>query len=234
MIMLRILFAFILLPGTLAPSWGAGSAADPWYEIELIVFERTGLPAQAGKDDEFPALPPAVETTLADAPNGAAVDEAYRLLGDAGFKLSALTNRLLNARAHAPLLHVAWRQPVTTDQAFPGVRIHAGMDQQKDGAAAAGGESTPAAETAPPLEGLVKLSRARFLHLNLDLRYSKVTPAADNGLLGFFQRPAATEERYRLQQARRVRSTELQYFDHPRFGAIVLVTPIDAAGTISN
>lgn len=216
---IRILLAFILLPGTLAPSWGAGPAADPWYEIELIVFERTGLPSQVGENDEFPALPQAVETVPAAAP-GDANGDAYRLLSDAGFKLSALTNRLLNARAHTPLLHVAWRQPVSADQAFPGVHIHSGTGRQAN---------TGTEQAAEPFEGVVRLSRGRFLHLSLDLRYRKTTPVNDNGLLGFFQRPTATEERYRLQQARRVRSTELQYFDHPRFGAIVLVTQIGGA-----
>lgn len=246
--MIHIPLILILLAGTPALSWAAGAAAnaDPWYEIELIVFERTGTGTQGQADESngFTSLPPAIELTLPGATEtGQSADEpvAYRVLSDSDFKLSALTNRLLNARDHTTLLHVAWRQPVTTDQSFAGVRIHSdvyredaaprgeSVESSGVGADVIDGEAPAHDGGTVPLEGVVKLSRGRFLHLNLDLRYRKAAPPGNSNLFGLFQRQSVADERYRLQQARRVRSTELQYFDHPRFGAIVLITPIGGA-----
>jgi Peptidoglycan-binding protein, CsiV len=58
------------------------------------------------------------------------------------------------------------------------------------------------------LKGQIALSRGRYLHLTLDLVYA-----------------GADGQRYVLRQARRMRSNERHYIDHPRFGVIALVTP---------
>jgi hypothetical protein len=57
------------------------------------------------------------------------------------------------------------------------------------------------------LDGSIKLIRERYLHLDIDL-----TLAASGSL-------------YHLDEARRIRSGVLHYFDNPRFGVIALVTP---------
>ena len=58
------------------------------------------------------------------------------------------------------------------------------------------------------LLGQIALSRGRYLHLTLDLVYQ-----GEDG------------QRYVLRQARRMRSNERHYIDHPKFGVIALVTP---------
>lgn len=57
--------------------------------------------------------------------------------------------------------------------------------------------------------GRAALARGRYLHLTLDLTYQ----------------PAGEETRYVLKQTRRMRSTEIHYIDHPRFGVVALITP---------
>ena len=212
MTMIRILLAFILLPGTLAPSWGA-VRGRPWYEIELIVFERKGLPSQVGKTTNFPPA----------AGRGNRARDARRCQRDA----YRCWRRRLPAIAHhnrcsTRAYTAAARCPAPAGQRRPGLPgAHPQQDEPtgeyRDGTGGGTVRRCGAAEPQP------------FPASSLDLRYRKTTAVNDNGLLGFFQRPTATEERYRLQQARRVRSTELQYFDHPRFGAIVLVTQIGGA-----
>jgi Peptidoglycan-binding protein, CsiV len=58
------------------------------------------------------------------------------------------------------------------------------------------------------LLGRIALARGRYLHLTLDLVYE-----GDGG------------QRYVLRQARRMRSNERHYIDHPKFGVIALITP---------
>jgi hypothetical protein len=55
------------------------------------------------------------------------------------------------------------------------------------------------------LEGLVQVSRGRFLHLDLDL----------------LLRPADASSPFRVRLNRRMRSGELHYLDHPRVGILV-------------
>jgi hypothetical protein len=64
----------------------------------------------------------------------------------------------------------------------------------------------------------VTLIRERYLHLDVDLLLLRANYAdgADSG-------PA-----FQLREKRRMRSREVHYFDHPRFGMIAVVTPYDA------
>ncbi|MCH9673327.1 MAG: peptidoglycan binding protein CsiV [Gammaproteobacteria bacterium] len=58
------------------------------------------------------------------------------------------------------------------------------------------------------IDGIVSVARERYLHLSADLLYS-------SGV------------RSRLKQRRRMRSRELHYLEHPRFGMIVQATPFN-------
>lgn len=59
------------------------------------------------------------------------------------------------------------------------------------------------------VSGRAALARGRYLHLTLDLA---------------LQIPG-DGTRYVLKQTRRMRSTEMHYIDHPRFGVVALITP---------
>jgi hypothetical protein len=59
------------------------------------------------------------------------------------------------------------------------------------------------------ISGRAALARGRYLHLTLDLAYQ----------------PAGESIRHVLKQTRRMRSTEIHYIDHPRFGVVALITP---------
>ncbi len=65
----------------------------------------------------------------------------------------------------------------------------------------------------PGLSGLVYLERGSFLHLGVSLKYAPDTRG-----------PA-----YAFHELRRVRFFERNYYDHPAFGAIALVTPVQGA-----
>lgn len=105
---------------------------------------------------------------------------------------------------------------------------------------------------ATPVYGSAKLSTTgNYLHLDLDLAFrgpplsitlpiattgahaAAVTPAAGvqanavpapSGVTG--ASATAAFQLYRLDQDRRIDAGKLSYFDHPLFGALVLVTPV--------
>lgn len=92
----------------------------------------------------------------------------------------------------------------------------------------------------PVLEGTIRLVLSRYLHLEVDLTYHE----ADEVGPGDANQPAehvwmeevpdesrpGTEKSgghrlFRLQEARRMRSREIHYLDHPMFGVIAVATP---------
>ena len=60
------------------------------------------------------------------------------------------------------------------------------------------------------IQGTVKLQIDRLMFLELDFIY-------DHDVFGLIQ----------LSEKRRIKLNELNYFDHPLFGIVTLVTPID-------
>jgi len=66
------------------------------------------------------------------------------------------------------------------------------------------------------VDGTVRFFMSRFLHLSVNLRFRD--PASTD--------PAAPTV-YRMNEQRRIKSLELNYFDHPRFGVLARVVPVD-------
>jgi len=98
--------------------------------------------------------------------------------------------------------------------------------------------STPA-EAPHILDGTFTLRRGRFLHVDVDLGYTKtvsIEPSAtpgDTTTPADSAAPAAPTTSYyvRMVQTRRIRNDRLNYLDHPLFGVLFLITPYQAPGT---
>ena len=70
------------------------------------------------------------------------------------------------------------------------------------------------------LTGTMRLYLSRYLHLDLNLNYEEKT--ADGGLLG----GETGMVTYRINEQRRIKSHETHYFDHPKFGVLLRLTPL--------
>lgn len=197
------LFLLAILSLTAGAAFAADAETPSWYDVEVLVFKNntpSGLdsevwPVDPGQPDlthVTELVPPAQTSPL---PGGA---QPFQQLDDTALTLRSAASRLAAAPGYRPLLHLAWRQPVTAQADAPAVHV----------------ASATGAEAAPALDGLVRVSRNRFLHIDLDLLY----------------RPDGTATAYRLQQSRRINSGEVHYFDHPAFGLLVKLTPYDPAG----
>ncbi len=155
-------------------------AGDKTYDVELILFERSG----GGNQEAWPANPgsPDMQNTRSlekgTGPFSVQPTSEWRLKNEAA--------RLRATGGMTPLIHLAWRQPVASDKDAETIRLRS--------------------SSAGKLEGTVKVSLGRYLHVDLDL---------------------LLDQRYRLQTHRRMRSGELHYIDHPLMGALVLISPVD-------
>jgi hypothetical protein len=140
---------------------------------------------------------------------------AFRLLPESGHQLVREASRLRTNRGFDVVFHGAWQQPVPERGAPLPVLIQTGPrlgDQWR-------------------YEGTLAVTLGRFLHVHANLwRQSEPVP---NGLpRGAFEAaprlPRAASGRYeQLDEHRRMRSTEVHYLDHPRFGILVRIDPVD-------
>jgi hypothetical protein len=73
--------------------------------------------------------------------------------------------------------------------------------------------------SATGLDGVLKFYISRFLHIELDLAYR------EGG--GMLTGTESTDPTYRISEQRRLKSREVHYFDHPKFGALVRIAPLE-------
>lgn len=184
-------------------------SAQALYRVELIIFEHkgaAGLAAEHWPNDES-ALPSFSNAVSLTSSTGLSVSPE---------KLNDIANKLNASPAYRVLFHTAWKQAVLDAAATKGIRLTNGRTMTANDTA-----------TVDEVDGITTLSAGRFLHLNLDLVFSKLLPGKINPVLpNESAKEAQIVRRFQLKEARRIKSKELNYFDHPLFGAIVLVTPV--------
>jgi len=211
---LAMLALAISFTAVLAIPTGASARA---FVVEIIVFDDPsgdGLHAEHwSADPGKPPLQDAVELVHSREGGSEQAARAYRLVGRSGFALSGVWDSLRRSARYRPFLHVGWRQPGLSHGAARPVHVgpHLGV-RRTGGPGPEGGER-------PAVDGTVKVSLARYLHVALDLVYSR--PGNDETAA-----PNADPARFRLVSERRMRSGELHYFDHPLFGVLALIRPL--------
>ena len=147
--------------------------------------------------------------------------------------------RLRSSKGYRPLLYSAWQQ--NRVDYYPPVHIH---DQQLLDSQLRPPTAVMVADLTADdplsayrsnlyqLDGSAQLRRSRFLHLDLDLELREkpqgtVTEAAYSNPV-FSADDNTHYQVFSLDQSRQVQTDRVQYFDTPYFGALVLVTTIQA------
>ena len=237
------------------PSTPAVAPAPNWYNVELIVFRATD--PSAGGMETWP-LDPGTPDWNAAVPllpaDSIGPSVPFQALSPVNEQLDDAWTRLKRSKNYEPLLHATWTQPALDRPTAQAVRIGV-PPSAAPMAATRASAPTPAmtgsqALQATPVYGDAKLSTTGpYLHFDLDLvlqgppaRISSPpvgTVAINTAVLapptGTTAAAPATPafQYYRLQQDRRVDGGKLTYFDHPLFGAILLVTPVHHSATVS-
>ncbi len=183
---LRLLLAAALAalaPPALAQTPGQSPAGD-WYAVELIVFAHPG--GEARYAESWRSDPGSPDLTRASP---VSANPGVEPVSPSAYRLSGVWQALRASPAYRPLRHLAWIQRGASEQRAPEILV---------------GE-----EPGAPVSGVVQISRARYLHVKVDLLYFDA------------------DGRYRFTTRRRMRSNELHYLDHPMFGVLVVVTPLE-------
>lgn len=163
----KINFAFFLL--TAAVSFISTYAAAQSYQVETIIFERTG---SAYKADEVwrknPSLSYPLNYRSLRSPNSISADDDTRTflieLPDANYSLKAEAYALRKKSGYRILFHKAWQQTLTSLDKSPAVVITGGdkFDNYYE------------------LSGSMRISLSKFLHVSTDLWLTQFTPNLGN------------------------------------------------------
>jgi hypothetical protein len=186
-----------------------------WYQFEVLVFQR--IASGAGSTEGWPADPGRPATANATRftrgePLRGNKPVAFRMLPPEERSLSGAWSQMRRSRDYRPLYHVAWRQPMERpDRAKP---VYFALSPSN---------GAQISEVNPPkLEGTLKFSIKRYLHLEADIVLHKPAgagdPQASQGDFGYTPR----FKHYRLQERRRMRSGKLHYIDHPVLGVLTI------------
>jgi len=119
------------------------------------------------------------------------------------FQLNDIEAKLRNTANYQPIAHFAWQQTASSWGSRAGFTV------------------AKLAGNVPGLSGIVYLERGSYLHLGMALNYQAANPPA-----GLSATPGAV---FNMSESRRVKFFERNYYDHPAFGVIALVTPANRA-----
>lgn len=199
-----------------------------------------------GPDSEPVAEPATMQSTTLDEETGEVensesrrfdLPDDLRVIMEQSRAVDDAWRRLRGSANYRPLLYAAWQQNRT--DYYPPMRIH---DQQVIDTQLHPPTSIMVADLTAPdplaayrsnfyqIDGSVQLRRSRFLHLFLDLEFREPLPqqaaTISNGVSE--AQDIGKYRVYSLKQNRQVRTGQMQYFDTPQYGALVLVTAIAA------
>jgi hypothetical protein len=194
----RIITTFLALAAVAAWLPAESQQSQSTYNVEIIVFRaRT---AQGGAENwSAEAASAGVSVGAEGATAGTQVGRLVQRLPATSFQLNAVESKLKSSGLYVPVAHLAWTQTASAWGKRSGLSI------EQLGVDVAG------------LSGSVSLERGQYLHLGFALSYAPASPPANAG--------AAPGTVFTLNENRRVKFYERNYYDHPAFGVIALVTP---------
>jgi len=208
---------WLLLAALLAADVTGAAPGRNTYLVELLVVENTipdnrselwtrnyPLPNVA---DSIDFGQPGLATTPVAPAGGPEGDPVIPRLAPPGARrLSPAAERLAASSSFRVLYSEAWVQDITPKSSSHAVRVH---------------PLTTDPRAMARVDGTARLYRSRFLQMDLDLVYQGPDdlPVASGAVPGGY--------RYRLTEHRRIKPNEVHYFDHPRFGVLFVMTPMD-------
>lgn len=181
--------ALLLTAGRSVGQTTDGADGPPRYQVEVVVFTQ---PPIGERRQEAPATEPTPLPRRLAWPLGEPDDGllGYDRLPASSHQLTGTARRIDAQAGFDVRWHAAWEQPgVSRGQAQP--------------------LALPAIDSIPSLEGTIQISRERYRHARVELRYAE-----------------SADAHWTLSASRRLRGEAPHYFDHPVLGVVIRVDPL--------
>jgi len=194
---MKLLAVVVLaLTSTLASLPTARAQTAPSQTVYTIEVVVFRNLSGAGGPEDWGAKPVARGPETPDAP---VTGRFVRTVPAAEFQLNDVEARLRNTTNYPPVAHFAWQQTASSWGSRAGFTV------------------AKLAGNVPGLSGIIYFESGTYLHLGMSLNYQTSNPPAGLG--------ADPGTVFNLSESRRVKRFERNYYDHPAFGVIALVTP---------
>ncbi len=203
-----LLAALLALPVAAQDRSGATEETEiRRYTVEVIIFryrQDVGVGNERFLPDEPEPMSLDGDIAVVDRPaprpdlrRGPLPDTEFARLARADYGMRDVFNRLSRLDVYEPVMHFGWTQATWPQDETVEIPLHR------------------FGRPPPELDGSLTLYLNRFLHLVVDLRLE----APERALT----RPVY----YRIQEDRILRSGEIRYYDHPKFGVLATVTRVE-------
>lgn len=227
---------------------------ETWYQIEILVYEPI---EQALAGESWPAVinneitEDAVELTAINIESTDEPIAAFQQLAPEMLNLAETANKLIASQRYRIITLQGWQQRVKqrneaevihlTDKQLEIVETEIPPIIVENGEVILNPPAQPAIET-PDIQvideeliieevparinGTVKVSLSRYLHMALKLKYYNPDVYLAEQIA--LQKPdEVLIDTFVMNQSRRMRSKEIHVFDHPYFGVITTINPIE-------
>ena len=179
------------------------SYAAQWYHVELVVFEQLST----NTDEQWPPMLDSVTAdTLTPGMATALIQPATNNT------LNSVASRLSSSSQYRVHYHRAWQQYIRRKGSAKAIKI---------------------ISTDGLIEGTVRLDKATYLHATVDLWLKQNTSQVNSWSDGSSKGTDINAPRNpHLVESRRIRSNKLDFFDHPKMGALLKITPIKTPAAV--
>ena len=221
-----------------------------YYDVEVIVIENMSeeeknsenwpLQVNLVKDEKLVELgQPVLSEWL---PEGVDLAASYIELNSSAYQLTSEVEKISESKTQRVIFHTAWRQPgLDKDLSLP---IHfkreipaAPVIEDEKNIEHNAEQTTPVIVKTTPsiLEGILRVTLARYLHLEAELTFQDKLPEViktDNpfSILDNENKRETIKKQgviHVKQERRRIRSNETHYLDHPVLGILIRITPYE-------
>ena len=224
-----------------------------YYDVEIVIIEN--LTDEQRNSENWPlqvnlTLPEKIvqlgQTVLSEwLPQDVDLKSSYKVLKPRTYQLTKEVEKISESKTQRVIFHTAWRQPGLDKNlalpiyfkrevpAPPVIEDENNLIQNNEEISTL--DSKKVNRSPSILEGIFRVTLARYLHLEAELVYQKKVPPitrSDNpfSVLDNENKRNKIEKQgviYLKQKRRRIRSSELHYLDHPVLGILVRITPYE-------
>ncbi len=208
----------------LAVSLSSTSIAKPktnFYQIELITFKHNNTAEDISKES-WPTVKLDLPNYSIDLNSPETDSNAYTLLPKNELKHTNIYNNIRYSKRYSAISHIGWLQPKKD------------MNNPKPVYFTVGQVYFNNTIESPELKGVLKLTSKKYVHAKLDLLLNlPVKPDLSNSkqfeLVKNFDGKFTDNiylQSFLLSEDRRLKNNEVNYFDHPVFSAILVVSEV--------